>query len=66
MNQTEIKYIDHSGTVKMKAVPIIGEAVQDGSVERMYIAKLEEIERSGRPERLSDEQIANIPSRIIR
>lgn len=66
MNQTEIKYIDHSGTVKMKAVPIIGVAVQDGSVERSYIEKLEELERGGEHRRFTDKEIENIPSRLLR
>ena len=64
--QTEIKYIDHTGTVKMKAVPIIGVAVQDGSVEQKYIKKLEELEHSGHSTQLTAEQIEQIPSRIMR
>lgn len=64
--QTEIKYIDHTGTVKMKAVPIIGVAACDGSIERKYIEKLGELMKSGKPERFTDEQIAQIPSRIMR
>ena len=64
--KNEIKHIDRSKVLKMKAVPIIGVAVCDGSIEEKYIRNLEELERSNQPNRLTKEQIEQIPSRIMR
>lgn len=64
--RTEIKHVGYTESITMKAVPIIGEAVQDGSVERSYIEKLEELERGGEHRRFTDKEIENIPSRLLR
>lgn len=63
---TEINHTDRAGAIMMKAVPIIGVAVQDGSVERKYIEKLEELARTNPPQPLSPEELAQIPSKLMR
>lgn len=63
---TEIKHVGCTESITMKAVPIIGVAACDGSTERKYIEKLEELERSNQSNRLTKEQIELHPSRIMR
>lgn len=61
MKEIEIKCVK-GGTVEMKAVPIIGEAVLDGSTE----AKLKKLLNGEKPEPMTADEIKEIPSKLMR